>query len=101
MISLCCITSILLSKWFLINLVVGILMIEYALYKTRSVRKVNEARDSKYSAFRRWDVKEWKRHRLYLLAPLTFPRFFICVSQLFYELPLSKLVILIGGHVPG
>jgi 1-acyl-sn-glycerol-3-phosphate acyltransferase len=32
---------------------------------------------------------------------LTFPRFIICVLQLFYELPLSKLIIAIGGHEPG
>lgn len=95
------IVEIILSKWFLIDLILGILMIEYALFKTKAVRKVNEERDSKYPAFRRWDAPLWSRPRLYLMAPFTFPRFAICVLQFVYELPLCKLMFVIGGNKPG
>lgn len=93
------IVEIILSKWFLLNWIIGILLIEYAFIKTKVVRKVNEERDSKFPAFRRTDVNLWKRGRLYLMAPLTFPRFALCIMQLFYELPLSKLILL--GHKSG
>lgn len=62
--------SILQSQLFWINTFIGIFFIEYALYKCRAVIKVDEERDSKYSAFRRYDVKYWKRWRLYLFAPI-------------------------------
>jgi len=52
-------------------------MVEWALYTNRNIIKVDEERDSKYSAFRRYDVKHWKRWRLYLGCPMVFPRFFI------------------------
>jgi hypothetical protein len=54
-----CVLGCLLSRWFLINWFIGILLIEYAFKKTRSVRNVKEERDGKYPAFRRWDVKLW------------------------------------------
>ena len=60
-----------LLSWFIANWVVGILLLEYALYKTKAVRKVDESRDSKYPAFRRWDVKKWNRPTFYLgIIPL-------------------------------
>jgi hypothetical protein len=49
-----------------VNTLLGILCIEYSFYLTRPLWKVNEERDSKYPAFRRTDIKHWKRWRLYL-----------------------------------
>lgn len=62
--------DILTSKLFLINWLIGILLVEFSLYKTKVVRKVNEDRDSKYPAFRRVDVHKWKRPLLYIGAVL-------------------------------
>lgn len=69
----------LLSPYFLLNLVLGIALIEYALHKTRGPRKVVEERDSKYPAFRRTDVQYWTRARLYRAAPYIFPRIIISI----------------------
>lgn len=78
-----------------INIILGILLIEYALFKCRQPMKVVEERDSKYSAFRRYDVKQWKRWRLYLGAPFLLTRFLIslCCPLLLY---LSVKIVLIG-----
>ena len=58
--------SIVTSKWFYINWIVGIILCEYAFQKTKPVRKVDEERDSKYPAFRRYDVKNWNRLTFYI-----------------------------------
>lgn len=55
-------------------------MIEYALFKSRPLLNVDESRDSKYSAFRRYDIHHWKRARLYLAAPILLPRFVVSLS---------------------
>ena len=70
------------STLFWVNIVLGIVLVEYALHKTRSVRKVDEARDSKYSAFRRYDVKEWKRWRLYVFSPFLLIRTILAILHL-------------------
>ena len=67
-----CIISIVFSKWFFINWIIGILLCEFALYKTRAVRHVVEERDSKYPAFRRNDVKNWSRPVFYIGILLKF-----------------------------
>ena len=74
--------SIIQSPLFIANLLIGIFFLEYALYKTRAVRKVDEERDSKYSAFRRYDVKHWKRWRLYFGTPFLFPRMILAILHL-------------------
>lgn len=56
--------------WLIINWIVGILFVEYAFLKTKSVRKVDEDRDSKFPAFRRYDIHLWSKPRLYLFAVL-------------------------------
>lgn len=75
----CCILSC-CTTLLLINWVIGILLVEFALMKTKAVRKVNEERDSKYPAFRRYDVHLWKRSRFYIgiIELLTF-NFFSCI----------------------
>ena len=69
--------SIVTSKLFVINWILGILMIEYALKKNKPLRKVDEARDSKFPAFRRTDVHLWYRPLLYLGAWMTLPKLLI------------------------
>ena len=87
------------STWFIVmNVILGIVMVEYALFKTKSVRKVDEARDSKFPAFRRWDVKLWSRPRLYLASPLLPFRFFSAISLVIIHLVVTKIVVTIGGR---
>ena len=68
------------SPLFIINWLIGILFVEFAMLKTRSVRKVDEARDSKYPAFRRIDVHLWWRPRLYFFSILLPLKIFISAS---------------------
>jgi len=82
---------------FLVNTILGIIFIEYALHKTKSVRKVDEARDSHFPAFRRWDAPMWKRPRLYLAAPLVPFRFFTAIGLVAFHLPMTKLVLMLGN----
>ncbi len=67
---LCCIVDLFISivtcKWvWLVNWIIGIILVEFALSKNKVLMKVDEARDSKFPAFRRNDVKYWSRPRLY------------------------------------
>ena len=58
-----------------LNALLGIAMLEWALYKLRAIRFVNEERDSQYPAFRRLDVQNWKRIKFYPSAMIAlFPR---------------------------
>lgn len=63
------------STTFIVNFILGVLTIEYALFKVKAPRNIIEERDSKYPAFRRTDAIYWTRPRLYLAAPILFPRF--------------------------
>ncbi len=87
----------LVNPWFLLfNFLLGVLMIEWALKKTKVVRNVKEERDSKFPAFRRIDVQHWTRKNLYPFAILVPLRFFTCIFQVLYHLPLVKLIIALG-----
>ncbi len=98
---LCCVTSIVTSTWFLVSTLIGILLIEYAMLKTKAVRKVDEARDSKYPSFRRTDVKKWKRWRLYLAAPFIIPKILVCVITLAILLISAKIITMTSGSRKG
>mgnify|MGYP001105420165 CR=1 FL=1 len=70
--------SIVTSKWFILNWVVSILLVEFALSKLKPLypkNKKDKERDEKYQAFQRKDLGKVNRFRLYLLAPTTLLRF--------------------------
>ncbi len=48
--------SWLTSRCLWVSFVIGVIFIEFALYKTKAVRNVKEERDGKYPQFRRTDV---------------------------------------------
>ena len=48
-----------LITYLIINAIVGLLMFEYAWHKVKSIRNVNEERDSKYPGYRRYDAIKW------------------------------------------
>lgn len=51
----------------------GWLAFEWAWKQLESVRNVNEERDSKFPAYRRWDAINWKKWRFYLGAMTLMP----------------------------
>lgn len=86
-----------LSFWFSpINIIIGILLIEYSLYKVKEPWNIKEERDSKYPAFRRYDAVHWKRWRLYLASPFVLTRVVLSL-----QVPISMYIfikIVLCGH---
>jgi len=61
----------------------GLLMFEWAWSKAKPIREVDEERDSKYPAFRRYDAKNWSRWKFYIGAMILLPlRLFAIVAFL-------------------
>jgi hypothetical protein len=56
----------------------GFLSFEWAWASVKSIRKVDEERDSKYPAFRRWDVNKWKKWKFYFGAMTLMPIRLFC-----------------------
>ena len=56
---------------------IGLLMFEWAWASIKPLRDVNEDRDGKYPAFRRWDAYKWKKWRFYFGAVTFMPIRFI------------------------
>jgi hypothetical protein len=73
---------------------IGILLVEYALSKTKAVRNVDEARDSKFPAFRRTDVHLWSRPRLYLGSFMILPKFMMALIVTFTYFLFAKVVMI-------
>ena len=61
----------------ILNSVLGLLMFEWAWAKTKPLREGNEARDSKYPAFRRYDALHWQKWKFYFGAITLMPIRFI------------------------
>jgi hypothetical protein len=59
--------------YLIVQAVIGVLAFEYAWYKTKRYREVNEDRDSQYQAFCRLDAKNWSRFKFYPGAVLMMP----------------------------
>ena len=60
-----------------VQAILGILMLEWTMSRNKRFMEKDEARDYKYSAFRRYDSKNWKRWKFYPGAILWMPtRFF-------------------------
>ena len=70
--------------WPVINALLGILVFELSWAKTRPIREIDEARDSLYPSFRRYDAKNWRRWKFYPGAvTLLIPRFLLVILNLF------------------
>ena len=68
---------------FLTNWALNILLVEFfALRKLKSIIKVDEARDRKYQAFRRTDVKWFNRLWLYPLCHLALAKIILAFSSI-------------------
>ena len=62
---------------------IGWLSFEWAWIQLKPVREVEEERDSKYPAFRRWDAYKLKKWKFYLGAVTIMPiRFILSVCTI-------------------
>jgi lysophosphatidylcholine acyltransferase / lyso-PAF acetyltransferase len=59
--------------WCLLYAAIGLLLFEFAWKQVKPLREVDEERDSKYPAFRRFDALNWKKWRFYPGAVLLLP----------------------------
>lgn len=74
------IISILTNKWFILNCIFSIILLEWSFSKIKPLFPKNQSdieRDKKYPSFRRNDLNKISRPILYLLAPTVFLRVFI------------------------
>lgn len=75
----------------------GALLFEYAWASVKPIREVNEERDSKYPAFRRWDAAKWRKWKFYPGAITIMP---LRVIATIFLILLCYIFIRIGtiGH---
>lgn len=65
--------SILTCKWvWIVDWIIGIMLVEYALGKNKTLMKRDKEADERFSAFRRNDIHLWWRPRLYFCKLFTF-----------------------------
>ena len=74
------------SKLFILNQVIGILMVEYGIYQCRPLRvttKAHKERDEKYKEFVRNDIEflfnPLSRPIMYAMMPFMVPRWIIAL----------------------
>lgn len=80
---------------FLINWIVNILLVEFlAIRKLRSIIEVDEKRDSKYEAFRRYDSVWFTRPYLYMTCHLTIWRFLYAFFTIFVCAAICMIAVL-------
>jgi len=85
---------------FIVNWLVNILMIEYlVIRKFKVIIDVNEARDSKYPAFRRTDIVWINRVWLYMTCHLSVIRVILPFASLLICGMMNKLIVI--GLKPG
>lgn len=56
-----------------IYMFLGLLAFEWAWIQIKPLREINEDRDGKYPAFRRWDAFKWRKWHYYLGAMTVMP----------------------------
>ena len=72
--------AVLTSKWWLLNCLIGVIMLEMGLSGVKPLYPKNKAdkeRDEKYAAFRRNDLNSISRWKMYLAAPLVLIKWLI------------------------
>ena len=74
----------------------GVVMFEWAWAQMKPIRQVNEERDSKYPAYRRWDVNKWVKWKFYPGAVLLLPLKFFLVLMIVLILYVIVRLVTIG-----
>ena len=57
---------------------IGLITFEWAWANVKPIRKIDEERDSKYPAFRRWDAHKWRKWKFYFGAITFMPLRILC-----------------------
>lgn len=76
----------------------GLLLFEYSWYQTACVRDGNEKRDQQYPAFRRQDVKRWRRWKFYPGALTIMPLRLILLLIIGISAYISVRIVTIGHN---
>ena len=77
-------------------MLLGIILFEYSWSVVKPLRQVDEPRDSKYPAYRRWDAPLWSRWKFYPGAMLLLPLRLVIILVLLVLCYLSVRVVTIG-----
>lgn len=80
-----------------INALVGAAMFEWAWHQMKAIREINEERDGRFPAYRRWDAERWKKWKFYPGAITLLPvRIFVVIILI----SLNYICIRVGtmGH---
>lgn len=98
--------SIVTNKWFILNQIVGMAFVEWALFRLKPLKattKEQRERDEKYKEFVRDDLEKLFnpliRVRLYLMVPFMIPKWILCIMGWAYMFIVITLVGLY--HTPG
>jgi hypothetical protein len=63
--------------WYIIlilgYMMLGLFLFEWSWAQVKSIREVNESRDSKYPAYRRLDAIKWRKWKFYFGAVTWMP----------------------------
>ncbi len=69
--------------WPVLNALIGLLIFEWSWAQCKPIININETRDSRYPAFRRYDASKWRRWKFYPGAlTLLLPRLMMAFSNL-------------------
>ena len=71
-----------ISTVLVLNALLGLILFEWSWANAKPIREIDEKRDSKYPAFRRYDALHWKKRNFYLGAVTLMP--FRLISMIVY-----------------
>lgn len=79
-------------------MLMGLILFEYSWHQTACVRDGNEKRDQQYPAFRRQDVKRWRRWKFYPGALTIMPLRLLLLSIIGISAYISVRIVTIGHN---
>ena len=82
--------------WLAIYMLVGIVALEFSWAQTKALREINEERDSKYPAFRRYDTQQWQKWKFYPGAVTLLPLRLVLAVVLVILCYLSTVLVCLG-----
>ena len=75
---------------------IGVIMFEWSWKQMKPIREINEERDSKYPAYRRWDANKWAKWKFYPGAILLLPLKFVALLLILAFLYVVVRIVTIG-----
>lgn len=84
---------------FFVNWLVNILAMEFlAIRKVKKIIKVDEVRDSKFEAFRRFDIAWFNRPWLYMTCHLSLIKLVVSFGALFISGAVGQILVMGEGE---